>query len=305
MVPHHDDPISLRDAETAERIARAAARGRGADRSPTLDQLLRAFDEPAATPEARRRIAAALALAGIRSVPSVLEAPEGARVTLGGLPAGRSRASRRALAGVGALGLLLGGAGLASGVVGSSGSGERLDALPAGKTEAAVAQARSRSAPTPAVPATATSDDATRAATTRAAAKTTPSAEAPAPATAGTPAQDEAEEKAATKKAAAKKPTKAKKKKKKKKTSTRVKVRLSPAAPTYLCVDDGAGKVLFKGTLSQPRTFTSKRIRLNVGLASTRVTVNGKQFALSGSPAGADLSKGTRVALPLGQRPCA
>jgi hypothetical protein len=46
-------------------------------------------------------------------------------------------------------------------------------------------------------------------------------------------------------------------------------------------------------------------VRLNIGLASTRVTVNGTPVTLSGSPAGLDVTrKGGARALALGQRPC-
>ena len=54
-----------------------------------------------------------------------------------------------------------------------------------------------------------------------------------------------------------------------------VTVRVTAAEPTYLCVDRGPGtNPLFGGTLSGRRTFRGRRIRLNVGLSSTRVVVN-------------------------------
>jgi hypothetical protein len=81
-------------------------------------------------------------------------------------------------------------------------------------------------------------------------------------------------------------------------------VRISPPSPTYLCVDNGAGKQLFAGTLSSPRTFKGKQIRLNIGLASTRVTINGKPYRLSGSPAGLNITRRRVVPLALGGRPC-
>ncbi len=34
-----------------------------------------------------------------------------------------------------------------------------------------------------------------------------------------------------------------------------VTVRVTPAAPTFLCVEDGAGRRLFSGNLTAPRTF--------------------------------------------------
>jgi hypothetical protein len=67
-------PVPIGDLEVADRIAKAVRRGRAADRRPTLEQLLAAFGEDQATNEARRRIARALALAGVATVPDLLEA---------------------------------------------------------------------------------------------------------------------------------------------------------------------------------------------------------------------------------------
>jgi hypothetical protein len=76
--------------------------------------------------------------------------------------------------------------------------------------------------------------------------------------------------------------------------------------PTFLCVDDGSGKVLFNGTLDGKQTFKARRVRMNVGLASTAITVNGNPVRLPGSPAGVDITRqGGARDLPLGQRPCA
>ena len=75
-------PVPVGDLEIADRIAKAVRRGRAADRHPTLDQLLAAFDEREPTIEARRRVARALALAGVATAPDLLEAAPGQRVTL-------------------------------------------------------------------------------------------------------------------------------------------------------------------------------------------------------------------------------
>ena len=76
--------------------------------------------------------------------------------------------------------------------------------------------------------------------------------------------------------------------------------------PTFLCVEDGNGRQLFGGTLDGRQTFRARRVKLNIGLASTQVTVNGKPVPLAGSPAGLDITRaGGARPLPLGQRPCA
>jgi hypothetical protein len=75
--------------------------------------------------------------------------------------------------------------------------------------------------------------------------------------------------------------------------------------PTFLCVDNGSGQVLFSGTLDGKKVFKSKRVRMNIGLKSTFVTVNGNPIALTESPTGLDITRksGARP-LPLGDRPC-
>jgi hypothetical protein len=102
-------------------------------------------------------------------------------------------------------------------------------------------------------------------------------------------------------------PKKAKKKTKKKPAVPKqVVVRLVPTdQASYLCVDHGPGTPTTETTLSSPLTFKGKRVRLNVGLSSVRVTVNGKPFQLAFSPSGYDLQPTKRTFLPQGQRPCA
>ena len=85
-----------------------------------------------------------------------------------------------------------------------------------------------------------------------------------------------------------------------------VRLRLAPAEPTYTCVVDASGKLLFGGTLEEPRNFRSKRLRINLGRTSVRVTVNGDRLRIpAGSdPVGYDLRAGRDPRpLPLGQRP--
>jgi hypothetical protein len=83
-------------------------------------------------------------------------------------------------------------------------------------------------------------------------------------------------------------------------------VRLVPGdQPSYLCVDHGPGTPTTETTLSSPLTFKGKRVRINVGLSTVHVTVNGKPFALAGSPSGYDIGVKNRAYLPQGSRPCA
>src|SRR4051794_5869993 len=102
-----DPEVPLGDAAIATEIAQAAARGRGADRAPTLEQLLAAFGEPAPTDAARRRVAAALRVAGMGVRPDLLTAEPGQRLMLlpPGVSGGRSRG--RAIAGLAGVALVL------------------------------------------------------------------------------------------------------------------------------------------------------------------------------------------------------
>lgn len=75
--------------------------------------------------------------------------------------------------------------------------------------------------------------------------------------------------------------------------------------PAFLCVEDELGKTLFAGMLAGSRTFKGGRLRMNIGLSSTRVTFDGKTVPLTGSPTGLELTK-ANGAQPLAPqlRPC-
>jgi hypothetical protein len=88
-----------------------------------------------------------------------------------------------------------------------------------------------------------------------------------------------------------------------------VTVRLAPAAPTYACIDTGAGTgVVFEGILEGPRTFKNpNRLRLNLGKRAVDLRVNGKVVRIPPSPeaVGFDLTPGRVTEIPEGTRPCA
>jgi hypothetical protein len=280
--------VPLADASIAAEIARAAAQGRGADRSPTLEQLLSAFGEREPTDAARRRVRAALAISGMGVRPDLLEAEPGQRLLL--LPPGsaRGRARGRALLGLLALAGVLAIAVAAAALIGSGGKSAG-DALPAGTSTRAAAPSPGPTTTT-ATPAPATASTATPAASSA-----TPTTTATTPA-ADTAAADRRRARLARIKAA-----------RQAAAHRLVTVRVDATArPTFLCVDDGHGRQLFGGTLDGAKVFKERRVRLNIGLASTRVTVNGAPVRLVGSPAGLDVTRrGGARALPLGRRPCA
>jgi cytoskeleton protein RodZ len=88
----------------------------------------------------------------------------------------------------------------------------------------------------------------------------------------------------------------------------RVSLRISPQGPTYVCIDRGPGEeTVFEGSLTSPRTFRGRRLRMNLGRPSARVTVNGRRVNLGTTVAsvGFAFSTGKRPRpLPPGERPC-
>ncbi|WCB94281.1 hypothetical protein DSM104299_03013 [Baekduia alba] len=298
--PRPNEPeVPLGDAAIATEIAQAAARGRGADRAPTLEQLLAAFGEHAPTDAARRRVAAALRVAGMGVRPDLLTAEPGQRLLL--LPPGASggRSRGRAVLGLVGVGVVLAVAAAGASLLGSDGSGNdrASDSLPPGTTTTpALTQAETTA--TTATDTAPTDTTTTPTDTTTTQTTTTPSADDQA-------AADAAERR--RKRAARLKRQRAAAAARKRATASKaVTVRVDATnRPTFLCVEDGKGNQLFGGTLSAKKVFKGRRIRINVGLASTRITVNGNPVRLNGSPDGLDITRaGGAKTLPLGKRPC-
>jgi hypothetical protein len=294
--------VPLADAAIATKIARAAARGRGADRSPTLEQLLAAFGEGAPTDAARRRVRAALQVTGMDSRPDVLDAEPGQRLLL--LPPGTAKGPSRgrALGGLLALAALLVAAVAAAALLGTSNdTGNRAsDDLPATSTNAATTTTTTTTGKTPAV---------VGATTTTLTPPPTESGTTPASTTAPTADEKAAEVKRKRRQRARRKRAQEARRREAAAAERRrsVVVRVDATGrPTFLCVDDGRGHQLFGGTLDGRKTFKARRVRMNIGLASTRVTVDGTPVTLDGSPTGLDITRrGGARTLPLGSRPCA
>ena len=88
-----------------------------------------------------------------------------------------------------------------------------------------------------------------------------------------------------------------------------VSLRVAPSEPTSVCVDNGAGKVVYEGTLTGARSFKGRRLRVNLGRTSVRVKQNGRSVPVdrsSPNPVAYDFRPGsTRRSIPLSQAPCA
>jgi cytoskeletal protein RodZ len=94
-----------------------------------------------------------------------------------------------------------------------------------------------------------------------------------------------------------------------KKKATTVRLRIVPASATYMCVDRGLGTpAIYQGTTTDAQTFRGKRLRVNIGNTTVRISANGKSVAVpaAATPFGFDFRPG-RAPRPLaaGQRPCA
>ncbi len=289
-----DPAVPLADVEVAQRIAEAAREGGPAERTPTVGQLLAAFGEDESGGDtAIARVQRALALAGVGVSPPLDQAPLGSRVTLSpGRGPGASGTRRLLPLVLGTLTLLavIAGVALAAGVMGGSDDGEgRASSLPVGP--AATTTSTGADAVTPTATTTTTSTTTTPTEAEKAAEKERTAADAKA--------------EAARKRKAARRKRQAKAAAERKAVAKRqLVVRLVPAEPSYACIVDGAGKRLFGGTLSQRRTLKAKTMRLNIGLSTVSVSVNGRPLRLAGSPSGYLLQVGKAPRyLPLGARP--
>jgi cytoskeletal protein RodZ len=85
-----------------------------------------------------------------------------------------------------------------------------------------------------------------------------------------------------------------------------VKLRIVPAGPTYVCVDKGEGTpVVYEDTLSGPKSWKAKHLRINLGRRGVQITANGKRVRVpAGSdPIGFDF-RPTSTRVITGTRPC-
>jgi cytoskeleton protein RodZ len=92
-------------------------------------------------------------------------------------------------------------------------------------------------------------------------------------------------------------------------TPTGVNVKIVPAEPTYVCVDNGPGTaVVFENTLDAARTFRNPRqVRVNLGKRSAVVSLNGKPVAIqeSAEPIALALNRDGSSELDAAEAPCA
>lgn len=90
--------------------------------------------------------------------------------------------------------------------------------------------------------------------------------------------------------------------------ATTVRLRIVPTEETYVCVDRGEGTdVEVNGVISQPRTFRGRRLRLNLGKTSARVTVNGERLSIRRGPDAVGYTFTPRRTAPIpdeADRPC-
>ncbi len=87
-----------------------------------------------------------------------------------------------------------------------------------------------------------------------------------------------------------------------------VRLRIAPAAATYVCVDTGLGTpILYEGTITAPKSWRARRLRVNLGRREVRVTVNHRRIPVpsGASPIGFDFRPNSYQQIPPTQkRPC-
>ncbi|MDO8184541.1 hypothetical protein Q5424_09190 [Conexibacter sp. JD483] len=64
----------------------------------------------------------------------------------------------------------------------------------------------------------------------------------------------------------------------------RVRLRIVPREPSYLCVADGAGRTLWEGMRTGPYEVSRRRLRLRVGVATMRISVDGRPLTVRSAP---------------------
>jgi cytoskeleton protein RodZ len=87
----------------------------------------------------------------------------------------------------------------------------------------------------------------------------------------------------------------------------RVRLRVTPITPTYVCVDKGAGTpVTFEGILDAPQVFRGRRVRVNLGKTDVELRVNGRPVPLEPgpNPVGFVFRPRSTRPLPPAERPC-
>lgn len=298
-----DQEVPLADAAIAARIAHAAASGRAADRQPTLEQLLAAFGEREPTEQARRRVAAALRVAGVGVRPDLMQAPPGQRVQL--LPTGVGGAGWRpgVIGGAAALVAVLVVAAIAAALVGGGDDGSVAESLP--ETVATTAAPTTGTTPAPAptttpLPETTTTAETTDTVATTETTDTTPTT----PTTSTTTPEEEPEDEGERRERDKERESTSRPRRPVSQRPMTVRVDAT-GSPTYLCVVTGGGRLLYAGMLDGKEVFRARRLRMNIGLSTTRVTVNGKRVPLTSSPIGLDISRKDGIkTLGLGQLPC-
>ena len=87
----------------------------------------------------------------------------------------------------------------------------------------------------------------------------------------------------------------------------RVRLRVVPATPTWLCVDRGVGTpVIFENTIDSAQTFRGKQLRINLGKRDVELRKNGKPVQVTPGPdaAGFAFTPTHTRELQSGERPC-
>jgi cytoskeleton protein RodZ len=86
----------------------------------------------------------------------------------------------------------------------------------------------------------------------------------------------------------------------------RVRLRITPITPTYVCIDRGDGTRVFEGTLDSAETFRGKILRVNLGKTDVQLTSNGRNVPIAPGPepVGFRFTARSHRTIPPAKRPC-
>lgn len=71
-----------------------------------------------------------------------------------------------------------------------------------------------------------------------------------------------------------------------------VRLRIAPTEPAYICVADGAGRTLWEGMRTGPYEVRARKLVLRVGVATAKITVNGRTVPVTKAPGAFELTPG-------------
>jgi hypothetical protein len=84
-----------------------------------------------------------------------------------------------------------------------------------------------------------------------------------------------------------------------------VRLRIVPSESSYVCIADGVGgRTVWEGMLTGPYEARGRRLVLRVGVATVRVTVDGRRLPINSAPSAYLMTPRGVSGLPAGRPVC-